>query len=81
MKLVAKTESFEIEDGKRFSVPGTALVGSCPKCKADFKHDFAETYLSYPVANKPFDHTCYCHGCDHEWTLKLQLNVSLIMVP
>jgi hypothetical protein len=36
--------------------------------------------LSYPKANAPEDFTCWCGACDHEWVVRLQLDVQLVLV-
>ena len=63
---------------KRFYVPAV-LRTKCPKCGADHERDFADRYLSYPVANEPFDEDLYCpeEGCGHEWTARLRLVLRL----
>jgi hypothetical protein len=33
-KLAFKPEPFELDDAKRFYVPGAVLTGACPKCGA-----------------------------------------------
>jgi hypothetical protein len=80
MKLDFKPEPFELDDAKRFYVPGAVLTGACPKCGGTYEHDFSESYLSYPRANAPESFTCYCTLCDHEWVVRLQLNVQLVLV-
>lgn len=79
MKLVFTPEPFELDE-KRFYVPGAVLTGVCPKCSATYEHDFGESYLDYPRANEPEDFTCYCAACDHEWVVRLQLDVRLSLV-
>jgi len=69
--------TFEIEDGKRFYLPGASFGTSCPGCKEKIVHDFGEAYLSYPKANAPIDVRLYCAGCGHEWSVKMRLNVTL----
>ncbi len=82
MKIESTGQSFEIEDGKRFRMPGTVISGDCPKCGAAYKCGLAgDHYLSYPVTNKPFDQGCYCGTCEHEWKVRLILRVSLEIAP
>lgn len=72
-------ESFEI-DAKRFYVPGARLVGVCPECGAAYERDLGRHYLSHPVANAPFEHTCWCGECNHEWPVTLRLDLALSVV-
>ena len=61
---------------KRLNIP-FKLTATCPECKQDVVQDFSgQDYLNYP---KPgiMDHTLYCHLCDHEWTVKLELVIDL----
>lgn len=69
----------KIEDGKRFKLPGVYVQSRCPNCDKVCKHDLGgeRRYLSYPKMNEPFDYPFYCEGCDAEWKVKLQLDVSL----
>lgn len=64
-------------DDKRFRLPGFAIVSTCPACSADYRHDLRYQHLSFPPTNVPFDHSCYCHKCEHEWTVSLILHVHL----
>ncbi len=80
MKLVVECKEFEIDD-KRFYMPGTRLVGNCPKCNASFEKDFGEEYLSYPKANAPMLVHLWCQECNHEWTVTTKLEVKLELVP
>jgi hypothetical protein len=77
---LTQPRAFKIEDGKRFYIPGCKLSGKCPGCKKKFERDFGESYLGYPEANKVFDLTLYCPKCEHEWTVRVRLNVSLDLV-
>jgi hypothetical protein len=67
-------------DVKRFYLPGVTLRATCPKCNHPWVHDMAHHYLSYPVANVPFEDNAYCPECEHEWTFRLRLNLSLGVV-
>jgi len=80
MHIENSKPTFEIEDGKRFHIPGAVLHGKCPKCKSDVKIDFSDDYLSYPDTNTPFAFSCYCRECSHEWKVTMQLNVELVLV-
>lgn len=69
-------------DEKRFYVPGAKLVGTCPGCGKPYVNDFGKDpgYLSNPKANTPIDLHCYCFACEHEWTVKVQLDVSIALI-
>jgi hypothetical protein len=77
LKITGNGKAFEIEDGKRFYMPGVVLSDTCPKCKKKVKQAMEDNYLSYPTANRAFDHTMWCDACSHEWKVKLILNVEL----
>lgn len=77
MKLTNPSKPFEIEDGKRFYIPGAKLEGECPGCGAPYTHDFGEQYLSYPKVNTSHKVGCYCDKCDHEWSVRIRVNLSL----
>jgi hypothetical protein len=70
-----RAEPFEVEV-KRFYVPAVVAC-DCPNCGERVTHDMENDYLSYPVANEPFDHGMYCAKCEHEWTVLLTLTVRV----
>ena len=77
--VITQPGAFKI-DGKRFYLPGCSLSGICPKCSERFERDFREHYLAYPDANEPFDLCLWCPKCDHEWVVRVRLNISLEIV-
>jgi uncharacterized protein YbaR (Trm112 family) len=66
-------------DEKRFGIPAT-LSGDCPKCRKPFVRAFDTQYISYPKVNTPIKVDLYCHECEHEWPIQMQINVSLSLV-
>jgi len=76
MKVTVNKDAAVELDVKRFYVPGVMLTDDCPKCGERYARDLGDDYLSYPVANRPFDFTVYCE-CGHEWTAKLILRLSV----
>ena len=64
---------FEVEV-KRFHV-GAVLVAKCPGCGAEVRKDFGDHYLSYPMANEPFDTSMVCGECEHNWKERIILRV------
>jgi hypothetical protein len=70
---------FEIDE-KRFSIRGATLKCNCPNCQKPFVRDFGTQYISYPKVNTPIDVGLYCPECEHEWTVKMQINVTLSLV-
>lgn len=77
--ILTQPGPFKIDD-KRFYLPDCKLSGDCPNCRAVFERDFREHYLSYPDANEPFDLHLWCPKCDHEWVVRVRLNISLEIV-
>jgi hypothetical protein len=80
MKVTGKPNVACDLEVKRFYIPGVVLSGKCPNCKAKWWEDFGDSYLSYPTANKPFDHGCCCPECDHEWTVRLRIDLAVSVV-
>jgi len=66
-------------DVKRLYVP-SVLRTTCPKCGDKKVVDFQSDYLSYPPANRPFDHYLCCYECDEEWSVRLKLTMQLEVV-
>jgi len=79
MKLV-QPGPFNVGDSKRFYLPGATLESHCPKCEKKVVHDFGDHYLSYPAANRPISVHLHCASCDHEWYVKMRLDVSLSLL-
>jgi hypothetical protein len=68
-------------DEKRFYLPGIVVDSTCPRCSTALEHDLGEHYLSYPVMGEPFDlHLC-CRDekCWHNWSVRVRLDVALIL--
>jgi len=66
-------------DVKRFRLP-CLIIAECPGCLEEKTVDLTFDYLSYPLIGSPFDYSFCCEFCDHEWSVVLQLNVSLVEV-
>jgi hypothetical protein len=65
-----------VVDVKRFHLP-YAVVDDCPKCARVVRHKLSsDDYLSYPELG-PFQKWMWCSGCDHEWKVKLRLDIRL----
>lgn len=80
--VVQTIRPFKIEDGKRFNVPAT-IHADCPRCEKAVKFQLVgDHYLSYPVANKPFNHLVSHYSEKdqdfHEFYVKVQLRVHLV---
>lgn len=60
---------------KRFYIEGLKMYYTCPS-----KNHMWNDYLSYPDMNIPMDLHLYCNECDHEWTEKIILKVSIEVV-
>ena len=67
-------------DAKRFYMPGVTLEATCPECNKACTVDFESDHLSYPDAGKPFSHGLYCSECEHEWSVNLELKITLKVV-
>jgi hypothetical protein len=65
---------------KHFNVPGFAIHGACPACGAPYLTDFSTRHIEYPVVNEPFDFTCYCQHCEHEWAIIIRINLAIEIV-
>lgn len=78
MKVVGKAEG-EI-DSKRFYIPGLFLEGKCPECGEPYEKDYTSEYLMYPQAGEPFEEYCHCMECNHEWPVKMQLDIKLKLI-
>lgn len=79
MKIISSKPTGEI-DVKRFYLDGVVVSGNCPKCKEPVELDLGEQYLSYPPMNKPFKESMYCQECDHEFEVKLRVNISVDLI-
>ena len=66
-------------DIKRFYLEGLVLEDECPKCKSMMENDFGDEpgYLSYPTPGMPESVYFHCEDCDHEWEVKVVLDISL----
>lgn len=73
--ITNKAEPFEVEV-KRFYLPAV-LTCDCPACGVPAVCDMENDYLSYPMANKPFDQGLCCRECEHEWNVSLTLTVRV----
>ena len=62
---------------KRFYLPGVTIETTCPACGAVRQAFERHDYLSYPIANEPFEYWCSCGECDHEWTEMVILKITL----
>ena len=67
---------------KRLCLPGVVMRSRCPRCGAAYSEDFGLDGLRYPVVGKAFDVECYCpdEECDHKWSVKLRLDMTLSVV-
>lgn len=65
-------------DLKRFYMGGVTLQDKCPKCGV--LHEDVDPMINYPVMNQPFQMHMYCDECEHEWSVTVQLTVSLALV-
>lgn len=75
-EVVTGAAKGEIEE-KRLYLPGLQLQATCPECRAAYSRDFGDDYLSYPKVGEPEDLTLYCRECDHEWKIRVQLDVTM----
>ena len=70
-------EDIEI-DCKRFRIP-IVFNTACPKCGTPHIHDFRNRYLSYPCIGEN-DVDMYCKVCEHEWKMKVRLDMFITPV-
>lgn len=76
MNIVAtEPAGFEI-DVKRLYLP-FRIEDECPACKKAKVFDLNDQYFMRNQANQDFTHPMYCGDCDHEWSVRLHLEVSL----
>jgi len=76
--LELKEVKFEF-DIKRFHVP-YVLKTKCPKCGKKIERDYSDMYyLMFPRIGQ-VQENFWCDECDHEWSILLNLNVSLELV-
>ena len=66
-------------DVKRLLLKGLILEDECPQCKSKVENDFGDGtgYLSYPTPGIPENVYLYCEDCDHEWDVKVVLDINL----
>lgn len=76
MRIEGSVTGLEL-DVKRLYLPGLVVKDECPKCQEPWKHDFDSDYLSYPVIGSVQDLGAYCQKCEHEWSVKVVLRLSL----
>ena len=76
-----KVEIIGTADGavlhKRLNLPGVEVKTSCPKCGRPWVRNLAEHHLSSPVVGQPSDLYGYCQACEHEWSVKVILSITL----
>jgi hypothetical protein len=71
--------SFKI-DNKRFYIPDPNKVKTkCPKCKLETTV-ISNGSLYRPVVNEAYDKDMSCDECEHEWTVKVRLNISFELI-
>jgi hypothetical protein len=75
-KILSDTMQGEI-DVKRFYMSGVQVEDVCPKCGDTLTYDGEEQYVSNPTAGSEIDLHMYCEDCDHEWDIKVQLQVKI----
>lgn len=80
VRITSTNEPFEVDE-KRMYLPGTKIAGECPACDEPFEKDFADEYLSYPTMNAVNDVSFYCAKCDHNWTVRLGLELTVTLEP
>jgi hypothetical protein len=78
MRLEDPKQPFPV-DVKRFYVPFAKLEGECPNCHEPIVYAFGDQYLSYPTANAVNDFGLWCSKCDHEWSVKIRLDITLTL--
>lgn len=66
-------------DVKKLFLKGLILEDECPLCKSKVENDFGEDrgYLCYPTPGSPEPVFLYCEDCDHEWEVKVVLDITL----
>ena len=76
MEIVQGRE-IEIEE-KRMFLDGVIFKDKCPSCKSDIELDLGtDDYLSYPTANKNFNHEVHCCKCNYDYTREFKLGITL----
>ena len=65
-------------DVKRFYTP-FVIEASCPQCGERVKRDCDDHYFSYPPLGVPFNEGMWCSGCEHEWDVRIQLDITLAL--
>lgn len=77
MKLNYTGQSFQVEDGKRFRVPGLVIEHDC-ECGNHIVNDYAKQhYLSYPQMNDIETITVYCPECMKEVSFEVELTLQI----
>lgn len=66
-------------DEKRFYTPHVVKT-KCPACGVDHEHDCSSWYFSYPTLNEPFDMGMACGECDHNWSVRVRLDLTLTVL-
>ena len=64
-------------DVKRFYLPGVEVEDDCPKCGSIWT--FNVDYVSYPTAGDNIDLHAYCQNCENEWSVRVQLQVTITL--
>lgn len=64
-------------DLKRFNPPHE-ISSTCPKCSTPYDQ---EMRFAYPKINKEQDYTLYCSECDHEWKVKIIIELKIKLIP
>lgn len=82
MRIVGHVKG-RIED-KRFRLPGLTVFDDCPKCQKPRRLECHRSitwgesdYLSHTEIGAPLSLIFYCEDCDHNWSRKVVLRVTL----
>lgn len=67
----------DVEFDKRFYIPGVKVKSTCPNCLLPHTQNMGDNYLSYPSAGVPIKLGFWCSECEHEWSVKVVLKISL----
>ena len=70
----------KVELSKRFYIPFTVKT-SCPKCKEKLEKDLTKDYLSYPVLGELTPLHFFCHNCNEDFIVTVELNMTLTLGP
>jgi hypothetical protein len=73
-------ELHQFSIAKRVIIPGYQIEGECEACKIPIAKSSDDIVLYYPFAGEEYLLEGVCQECETNWSLKVQINLTLTPV-